>query len=96
MKRSRFTEEEIIAVLREQEAGVPTAEVCRKHGVSSATVGDSERDFLAARKMQLRTIGVRTGRARRDCEALVEHVVDDILAAVEVILRADPRRRDSC
>ena len=30
-------EEQIIAVLREQEAGVPTAEVCRKHGVSSAT-----------------------------------------------------------
>ena len=37
MKRSRFTEEQIIAVLREQEAGVPTAEVCRKYGVSSAT-----------------------------------------------------------
>jgi hypothetical protein len=37
MKRGRFTEEQIIAVLREQEAGVPTAEVCRKHGVSSAT-----------------------------------------------------------
>jgi putative transposase len=34
MKRSRFTEEQIIVILREQEAGVPTAEVCRKHGVS--------------------------------------------------------------
>ena len=37
MKRSRFSEEQIIAVLREQEAGVSTAEVCRKHGISSAT-----------------------------------------------------------
>ena len=37
MKRSRFSEEQIIAILREQEAGVPTAEVCRKHGISSAT-----------------------------------------------------------
>jgi putative transposase len=37
MKRSRFTEEQIIAILREQESGMATAEVCRKHGVSSAT-----------------------------------------------------------
>jgi putative transposase len=37
MKRSRFSEEQIIAILREQEAGTPTAEVCRRHGVSTAT-----------------------------------------------------------
>jgi putative transposase len=37
MRRSRFSEEQIIAMLKEQEAGVATADVCRKHGVSSAT-----------------------------------------------------------
>ncbi|MGZ5869141.1 MAG: transposase [Croceibacterium sp.] len=37
MKRSRFSEEQIIAILKEQEAGLPTADVCRRHGVSSAT-----------------------------------------------------------
>jgi putative transposase len=37
MKRSRFSEEQIIAILKEQEAGIATAEVCRRHGISPAT-----------------------------------------------------------
>lgn len=37
MKRSRFSEEQIIAILKEQEAGMATADVCRRHGISSAT-----------------------------------------------------------
>lgn len=37
MRRSRFSEEQIIGMIKEQEAGMPTAEVCRKHGISSAS-----------------------------------------------------------
>jgi len=37
MKPSRFTEEQIIGILREQEAGAKSSDVCRKHGISSAT-----------------------------------------------------------
>lgn len=37
MKRSRFTEGQIIGILREHQAGAKTADLCRKHGISDAT-----------------------------------------------------------
>lgn len=37
MKKSRFTGAQIVGVLKEHQAGIPTAELCRKHGISDAT-----------------------------------------------------------
>ena len=37
MRKSKFSESQIVAILKEGEAGVAVAEVCRKHGISSAT-----------------------------------------------------------
>jgi len=53
MKRSRFTEEQIIAILREQETGVAVSELCRKHGVSSATFGYRRLHVLLRREGHL-------------------------------------------
>jgi putative transposase len=38
MRRSRFSEEQIIGILKEQESGVPVADLCRRHGVSDASI----------------------------------------------------------
>ena len=38
MKRSRFSEEQIIAILKEHEIGIPVADLCHKHGVSDASI----------------------------------------------------------
>ena len=47
MKRARFTEEQIIGVLKEHEAGAKTANMARKHGVSEATLNNWKAKYAA-------------------------------------------------
>ena len=52
MKGSRFSEEQIIGVLREHEAGAKTEEVCRSHGISSATFYKWKAKYGGARRLR--------------------------------------------
>jgi putative transposase len=53
MKRSRFTEEQIIGVLKEHQAGMSAADLCRRHGISDATFYNWRRS-MAAWKCRMR------------------------------------------
>ena len=68
MKRSRFTEEQIIGILREQETGVPVADLCRKHGLSSPTFYKWKAKFgglEVSNAKRLRTLEEENARLKR-------------------------------
>ncbi len=68
MKRSRFTEEQVIGILREQEAGAATADVCRRHGVSSATFYKWKAKYgglEVSEAKRLKTLEDENGRLKR-------------------------------
>ena len=85
MKRSRFSEEQIIAVLKEQEAGMPTAEVCRRHGISSATFYKWKSKFgglEVSDARRLRTLEQQNSRLKKLlAEAMLDNVVLKDLAS---------------
>jgi putative transposase len=56
VKKSRFTEEQIVHALRQAEAGTPTVEVCRKLGVSEQTFYRWKRQFVGIGVVELRRL----------------------------------------
>ena len=71
MKRSRFTEEQIIGVLREQQAGMKVAEVCRKHGISEPTFYAWKAKYRRHERVRCQTAKAARGR---------EHELEKLLA----------------
>lgn len=91
MRKSRFSEEQIIAILAEQERGLATAEVCRKHGVSSATFYKWKAKFGgmdvsdARRLKTLETENARLKRKRPVSAALRRLRLGEILRRVDKV-----------
>jgi putative transposase len=79
MKRSRFSEEQIIGVLREQEAGAATADICRKHGISPATFYQWKSKFgglEVSEARRLRTLEAENTRLKKLlAEAMLDNAV---------------------
>ncbi len=79
MKRSRFSEDQIIGVLREQEAGAATADICRKHGISPATFYQWKSKFgglEVSEARRLRTLEAENARLKKLlAEAMLDNAV---------------------
>ena len=79
MKASRFSDEQIIGMIKEQEAGMLTADVCRKHGVSSATFYKYKAKFGGMDVSEARRLKVLEDENARLKKLLAEAMLDNAM-----------------
>jgi putative transposase len=77
MKRKRFTEEQIIGVLREHELGAKTADLCRKHGISEATFYNWKSKFGGLDVSEARRLKQLEGENARLKKLLADSMLDN-------------------
>jgi putative transposase len=84
MKRIRFTEEQIIGVLREQEAGANTGDLARKHGISEATLYNWKAKYGGLDVSEARRLKALEDENRKLKRLLAESMLDQ--AALKELL----------
>jgi putative transposase len=84
MRKSRFNEEQIIAILHEQEAGARTEEVCRRHGISTTTFYKWKARYGGLEVAEARRLKALEDENRRLKKLLAEAVLD--VAALKDLL----------
>ena len=77
MRKSRFSEQQIIAVLKEHEAGMSTAEVCRRHGVSQPTFYSWKSKFGGLEVSEAKRLKALEEENRKLKKLLAEQVMDN-------------------
>lgn len=96
MRTSRFSDEQIIAILREQEAGRPTAEVCRKHGVSSATFYKWKAKFGGMEVSEAKRLKVLEDENRKLKKLLAEQVIYNATLKEMLTKTSNAHREERC
>ena len=76
MARKRYTEEQIIAVLKEGEAGTKVAELCRKHGISDATYYNWKAKYAGLTVSELRRLKTLEAENRQLKQIVAEQALD--------------------
>jgi putative transposase len=76
MKRSRFREEQIIAILKEHELGAKTGDLCRKHGMSEATLYNWKAKFGGMEVSEAKRLRALEEENRKLKKLLAESMLD--------------------
>ena len=90
MRKSRFSEEQIISILREQEQGQSTADVCRRHGISQATFYGWKSKYGGLEVWEAKRLKALEEENRKLKKLLAEQVMDN--ATLKEMLTKNFRR----